>query len=264
MRPVTRISCEIIDLFEKLKANRLLMWIFGSFLWLRFKLTNNVKVFGMKNIPGNKNFLLVGNHSSVADAYMLMGLMYGKLMLPFYYITKLSDKEMKSPLQTRLIKASGGVPRKGPGERLVNWMARCLTDPKRRRVAIPPEGMYNEGGRIMKGFTGVSRVYYKANEKYRIPLLPIVTIGADKAYPTKPDADGKFRPRKHQGIFGIIGKPFHLEAPPDGVLTKEFLREQTDFIMERIRKLARVKAPVTNNWKLDQVKRNFKESPREY
>ena len=154
MNPIKRMFCEFIDVFYKLKAEKFLLWLIGFIYYLRFRIKNNFKVVGIKNIPKNKNFLLVGNHSSVADAYLLMAGLVGRLQLPFWFVTKV-DKRHKDALFSRLLRLTGGIPRRGTGEQVVNVMVKILTDPKRRRVAIPPEGMYNKAGRVMRGFTGV-------------------------------------------------------------------------------------------------------------
>ncbi|MHA1369867.1 MAG: lysophospholipid acyltransferase family protein [Promethearchaeota archaeon] len=255
MNLIKKILCAIIDFFSCFRLNKLILWIFGITMFLFFKIKNNLKIVGIKNIPRNKNFIIVGNHSSVADAYLLLAGLVGRLMLPFYYITRI-DKTFDDPLMSRMLKISGAIPRRGSGAQLVNKMVAVLLDPKKRRVAIPPEGMYNKDGRIMKGFTGVVRVYHKANQVYKIPILPIVSIGAAEAYPTTPDPDGKFRPRRKKGIIGRIGKPFHLEPPKNGAFTREFLRKQTDHVMEIIRHLALQDEPLEDNWKLEQLQKN--------
>lgn len=258
MNPVKRIFSELIDFFYKLHAERFFLWILGFIYYLRFILQNNFKIVGIKNIPKNKNFLLVGNHSSVADAYLLLAGLVGRLRMPFWYVTKV-DKRHNDALFSRLLRLSGGIPRQGTGEQIVDAMVEVLVDPGRRRVAIPPEGMYNKDGRVMRGFTGVIRVYHKANETFKIPILPVVTIGAAEAYPTTPDPDGKFRPRKHKGIIGRIGKPFHLPKPAGGKMTRELLREQVDHVMDVIRRYALQEEPVDDNWKLQQMRRDFKD-----
>ncbi|MFX0103268.1 MAG: lysophospholipid acyltransferase family protein [Candidatus Hodarchaeota archaeon] len=255
--PAKRFFIELIDFFRKIHAERFFMWLIGFIYYLRFILQNNFKIVGLKNIPKNKNFLLVGNHSSVADAYLLMAGLVGRMRMPFWYVTKVDDSH-KDALFSRLIRLSGGIPRRGTGEQIVDVMVKVLTDPKKRRVAIPPEGMYNKDGKVMRGFTGVIRVYHKANKKFKIPILPVVTIGAAEAYPTTPDPDGKFRPRKHKGIIGRVGKPFHLPPPKDGQMTREFLREQVDHVMDIIRRYALQEEPVDENWKLQQMQESFK------
>ncbi len=258
-----RFFCHLLDLIARFHVDRAAWWVIGNLYWIYFKGKNNVKVIGKQHIPRNKNFILVGNHSSVADAYLLFALM-AKLRLPFWYITKVTEKERNDPLRTRLLRLSGGIPRVGKGATLVRWMVNVLTDPRRRRVAIPPEGMYNEG-KLMEGFTGVVRVYYEANRIFKIPILPVVSIGAEDAYPTKPDLDGKFRPRKHKGIIGVVGTPFHLARPSkEQIEQREFFREQLGVIMERMRRLMRQKEGIARNWKLDQVRSDGSNAERSY
>ncbi|MHA1697861.1 MAG: hypothetical protein ACTSWN_03360, partial [Promethearchaeota archaeon] len=89
MNLIKKILCAIIDFFSCFRLNKLILWIFGITMFLFFKIKNNLKIVGIKNIPRNKNFIIVGNHSSVADAYLLLAGLVGRLMLPFYYITRI-------------------------------------------------------------------------------------------------------------------------------------------------------------------------------
>jgi 1-acyl-sn-glycerol-3-phosphate acyltransferase len=263
MSPFKRIICELVDVFMAFKVEKVLTWIISFCLYLVFKLRNNFTIVGLKNVPRNKNFLLVGNHSSAMDAYLVAGAITGRLFMRFWYVANASWR-FDDPFFSRLMRLSGAIPRRGTGAQVVQRMVGVLVDPRRRRMAIPPEGTFNTNGKIMHGFTGVARVYYEANKVYRIPILPVVSIGAAKAYPADYDSDGVYRPKKRQGIIGRIGKPFHLPEPPNGVADKEFLRVQTESIMERLRRLAMQKEPLADNEVLRKLQQKFQEKARVY
>jgi 1-acyl-sn-glycerol-3-phosphate acyltransferase len=262
MSPFKRIVCELVDIFVAFRVEAVITWIISACLYLVFKLRNNFMIVGRKNIPKNKQFLLVGNHSSPTDAYLVAGALTGRLFMRFWYVANASWR-FDDPFFSRLMRLSGAIPRRGSGAEVVQKMVKILIDPKRRRVAIPPEGTFNMRGKIMHGFTGVARVYYEANKVYRIPILPVVSIGAADAYPAERDPDGGYHPNR-KGIIGCIGKPFHLPRPPAGVVDREFLRIQTDFIMERLRRLAMQKEPLADNETLKKLQQKFQESPRMY
>nr|MDO8111664.1 lysophospholipid acyltransferase family protein [Candidatus Sigynarchaeota archaeon] len=263
MKPFQRIICELVDVFIAARAERLLSWVINLGLYLFFKICNNFSIVGKKYIPKNKNFLLVGNHSSAADAYLLSAALTGRFCMQFWYMANASWR-FDDPFFSRLMRLSGALPRRGAGAEIVKKMVKVIVDPKRRRVAIPPEGTFNTGGKIMHGFTGVVRVYHEANKRFRIPILPVVSIGAAEAYPAEKKPNEPYLPKKRHGIIGRIGKPFYLPRPASGIMDRDFLRTQTDFIIERLRRLAMQKEPLAENAVLEKVRERQDEQSRIY
>jgi 1-acyl-sn-glycerol-3-phosphate acyltransferase len=222
--------------------------------YLYFKIRNNLKVYGRENLPKSGPYLLVGNHSSVADALLLIAVFCGIEGKIFKYIAHAKDFK-RDDSQRYFHMLFGGKPRRGKGEDLVKYMAQELL--KGNVVAIPPEGMYNKDNKIMKGYTGTARIYHLANKyaKQPIPIVPLVSIGAGLAYPTELGPNGKFQYHKI-GIIGRYGKPFYL--PKTETLTHEILQHQTDFIMEKIANLALQKEGPVDSWILAEKNRNVK------
>ncbi|MHA1338368.1 MAG: lysophospholipid acyltransferase family protein [Promethearchaeota archaeon] len=243
----------ITKIIIKLGLRDYFIRFFSLLFYVFFKGQNNLIIIGKKNLPKKGAYLVVGNHSSTADAGLILAVLNGLFGRRFYYIAHAKDFKYDN-FQRYFHMLLEGRPRIGTGASLVNYMAKKLLEGK--VVVIPPEGMYNRNGKIMQGYTGVTRVYYNANYKSKvpIPIVPIVSIGADKAYPTTPDKNGKFHIYK-KGIIGRIGKPFFLQKISFDELAKMgnseryvFFRKQTDYIMNRIAELALQKEGVVESW----------------
>lgn len=223
---------KITKLFIDLGLRNLFIRGISLIFLIYFKGKNNIKVYGRKYLPKSGPYILVGNHSSVADALLLIAVFCGLEGRTFKYIAHEKDFQ-KDNAQRYFHMLFGGKPRKGRGVDLVKYMAQELL--KGNVVAIPPEGMYNRENKIMKGY-----------------------IGAGLAYPTSPGSDGKYHSHKIR-IIGRYGKPFYL--PRLDNITHEALHQQTDLIMEKISKLALQKEGPVESWILAEkergVKRNY-------
>ncbi|MBD3353717.1 MAG: hypothetical protein GF364_19690 [Candidatus Lokiarchaeota archaeon] len=227
---------------------------FSLIWWLYFKIKNNIKIVGKENVPKTGPYILAGNHSSGADALLLVAVFCGLLNKRFKYIADNRDFK-KDNIQRYFHMLYGGQPKIGKGAQLVDWMVDQLN--KGHILAIAPEGMYNKNGKIMKAYTGITRVYHKINklQKQPVPIIPLVSIGAHEAYPTSYEKDGSYRSKK-SGIIGRFGKPIYLDNMEE--LNADILRDQTDYIMERIASLALQKEGPVDSWILAERDRSKK------
>lgn len=227
--------------------------------YIYFKIKNNLQLAGTSNVlPKNKEPMIIAiNHSSGADAYIGFATIGGRFLREGTFVAH-EKSFRKDNFEKWMLLALGAIPRIGSGDRIINRMVYWLLQGK--NVYIVPEGMTSN--KIMRGYTGIMRVYYKANKimaNYgrRVPILPVATIGANYAYPIAPDPDGKYRPKKG-GIILRAGKPIHLELPEKA--TQGWYREKTDEVMGIIAKLGLQKEGVVDSWKLQSVSKG----PREY
>ncbi|MHA1819846.1 MAG: lysophospholipid acyltransferase family protein [Promethearchaeota archaeon] len=221
--------------------------------WLFLKIQNNIKIINSKNIPKKGPFIIVGNHSSPIDALIGVAYIGGIRGRRIYYIANSRDWR-KDDIQRYFHELFEGIPRIGSGEELVKVLAGKLIQGK--IVGIPPEGMYNKG-KIMKGYTGVVRIYHLANlmSKKEIPIIPVAIIGAHVAYPPNVDKDGKYR-IKRSGILINVGKPIKLPPINDyDALNYDLLRKETDYIMGVVARLAHQKEGPVESWILKQKQR---------
>lgn len=235
--------------------------LLASLYYLNFRIKNNFKIVGAKNNlpPRNRpRFILVGNHSSGADAYLMMAGMTGLYMRRIYAVAH-EKSFKKDTIEKLFLEAFEMIPRVGTGQEIIYKMGKYLME-KNRIIAIVPEAMLMN--KVSKGFTGVMRLYWLVNSQpnlpYPIPILPVASIGANQAYPISVGPDGKYHPKK-TGIIARVGKPIYYELPKHP--SKQWYREKTDELMDHIAHLALQKEGAIDSWKLDSVKRN---QPREY
>jgi 1-acyl-sn-glycerol-3-phosphate acyltransferase len=205
------------------RLNRLFrIGIHGSF---------RVKIVGIENIPTEGPALLVSNHSSVLDSY-LIGSLTDRLVI---FMAKREYTEdpvlvkgdrlgnLKKRLKTYVFRKlldgrSVPVNRDSPrdGLRAVNEMAEHLA--AGRLCGMHPEGTRVPAGAVYRAKPGVMEVVQRATVLRRqqvgagvelpapvIPVIPIALIGTDKANPP-----GKRLPRFGRRIKVIIGEPMDL------------------------------------------------------
>ncbi|GAB4320012.1 MAG: hypothetical protein Kow0069_23780 [Promethearchaeota archaeon] len=215
--------------------------------YLYFRGKVNLKVVGLNNLP-KPPFVVVGNHSSAADAYLALAILAGRLGLRPYFVVH-ERAFRRDTLERAFLEFLEARPRSGSGQQVVEVMANWLRDGK--VVVLPPEGMFNRG-RIMKGYTGIVRLYHAVNppgSPPRVPVVPACTIGADKAFSPWPDADGRYRFHK-VGVVVRVGKPIYWAPRQPGELTREYLREKVDWLMDHVARLALQKGGAVESWKL--------------
>jgi 1-acyl-sn-glycerol-3-phosphate acyltransferase len=236
------------------------IFMFGYFIY--FKIKNNLQVVGAENLPAKNRepFIAAINHSSGADAYFGLALIGGRYGRWGSFVAH-ERSFQKDTLEKWFLLALGGIPRIGSGQRVINRMAYWLC--RNRNIYIVPEGMYST--KVMRGYTGIMRVYWLANHlrakhghgEKSVPIMPVAAIGASKAYPAEMGADGKYHPQKG-GVVIHVGKPITFDLPEKA--TKEWYREKTDEVMNIIAKLALQKEGVIDSWKL----KSLQEGPRNY
>ena len=235
------------------------MWSISFSYYIYFKIRNNAKYIGAEYLPKRGPFILIGNHSSGADAYLGLSVVFGRLGRKFVSVAH-EKSFKKDTFERALLLALDMIPRIGTGDQILKRQAKVLLSHK--IIASVPEGMLNNG-KIMKAYTGTTRLYYYVNSHPKIdcPIVPLVSIGAFEAYPPYRDENGKYHP-KRTGIIGRFGKPFHLPPIPEGVDKKAFYREQTDYMMNILCDLALQKEGVIDSWKIDSI--DHGKTKREY
>jgi 1-acyl-sn-glycerol-3-phosphate acyltransferase len=229
----------------------------GYFLYFRIK--NNLKTVGDRYLPSrNREPVIIAiNHSSGADAYIGLATIGGKALRWGSFVAH-EKSFRKDTFEKWLLLAFGAIPRIGSGQRVINRMVYWLC--RNRNIYIVPEGMTSD--KVMRGYTGIMRVYYLANKimaKHgrRVGIMPVATIGANKCYPITVGPDGKYHPQKG-GIILRVGPPIHFDLPESP--TKDWFREKTDLVMNRIAWLARQREGIIDSWKLNSMQ----DKPRDY
>ncbi len=220
----------ILKFLKRWRLDKPVVQILGLLYYTYFKIKHAFSIQGKKNLPKGA-FILVGHHSSVADAYIAMSA-FSRLGKRIHALVH--DKEWRDPRQRFFIELLELIPRIWSGDTLVKIMTKFFLE-KGKIVGITPEGMYNRGKKVMKGHTGVARLYFYANRNGpKYPIVPVASLGASQSYP--PIIDGHETVKKSRcKITGIIGEPFHLEIPKE--INHEVLEESTNYIMQRVASL---------------------------
>jgi 1-acyl-sn-glycerol-3-phosphate acyltransferase len=227
--------------------------------YIYFKIKNNLQLSGTHNVlPRHKEPMIIAiNHSSGADAYIGFATIGGRFLREGTFVAH-EKSFRKDNFEKWMLLALGAIPRIGSGERIINRMVYWLL--RGKNVYIVPEGMTSN--KIMRGYTGIMRVYYRANKilaKHgrHVPILPVATIGANFAYPIAPDPDGKYRPKKG-GIILRAGPLIHFKLPEKP--SQAWFREKTDEVMNLIAKLGLQTEGIIDSWKLNSLG----QGPRKY
>ena len=237
----------------------LIIYLGCGILYLFFRIRNNLTLLNTKYLPprNRPRFILAGNHASGADAYLVLLLMTGRFWRRVYAVAH--ERSFREDTFERLLLTTFDmIPRIGKGSELIQKMGQYLM--ANRTIMIPPEGMTSN--KVMRGYTGIMRLYWLVNQQphlpYPIPILPLVSIGANEAYPITYGSDGKYHP-KHVGVIGRFGKPIYYDLPEHP--TKDWFREKTDELMDHIAKLALQQEGAIESWKQNQLDH---EKPRQY
>lgn len=182
------------------------------------KVLSRASIEGLENVPATGAFLLVSNHTSMAD--IPMGLTFlGHRELKGWVAAKWSNHPLLAPI----VRMSGGIfILRGKVDRsalqeAVDWLN------SGRPFALAPEGTRSRQGALQRGKTGAAYLAAEAN----VQVLPTAYIGTDEAMQTI------FRRLRRPRITLRIGKPFVL-PPLDGDSRAASLRENTDELMCRI------------------------------
>ena len=242
-----------LNTLRRLRLLNFFMWNASLGLYTVFKIRNNIKIVGAENIPKKKPYIMIMNHSSGADAYLALAVVFGRLRRKF--ITVANERSFKKDtIERAFLLALDTIPRLGTGDQIMKKLAEVICN--NQIVGMVPEGMLNDG-KIMKAYTGTARLfhYVNAHPKITCPLVPVATIGAFEAYPPYREPDGSYKP-KRTGIIMRFGKPFFLpEIPKDTsrLDKKEAFREQTDDLMNVICDLALQTEGVVDSWKINSV-----------
>lgn len=144
------------EIFQKLFTNAIL-FIFGI----------KVKVTGLEHISANNNYIVVANHVSWFDQFVIVH------ALPMHLHFMVKEEYMRIPILSRAFKLYGfvSVNRKNPDSSISSQVRSILE--KGNSIVIYPEGKRSTGGQILPFKSGAFR--YSTN--YTKAILPIFIQG---------------------------------------------------------------------------------------
>ncbi len=200
------------------RIGRLLTLLFSRMM---FFLLNRRRVKGKENIPRQGPLLIVSNHLSYADQYLLA------ISLNRKVIFMAKEEIFRSRLIRHLAHTFGAFPvRRGGMDRQALQQANQVLD-SGQALAMFPEGTRSKNAQLQPAFPGSALIA----SHNRIPILPVGITGMEKV------KKGLFWMLLHRPKVTVnIGCPFYLPSVK-GQLTKAELVELANYIMEHIAEL---------------------------
>jgi 1-acyl-sn-glycerol-3-phosphate acyltransferase len=208
----------------------LLYWVFK---WTLFgwgsRLLFKPWIEGRENLPERGPAILVSNHISAGDTFLLPAMIRRRLTFPAK-AELFHGKGLKARLLSLFLKGVGQVPLDRSGGRAsagsMDSVLGVLESGK--LLGIYPEGTRSPDGRLYKGKTGVARLVLQSG----VPVIPVAMINT-QLVPSK--------------LFGIpimrrpgirIGKPMDFSAYAGAGNDREVLRWITDEIMNAVMEMS--------------------------
>lgn len=181
------------------------------------------RVTGKENIPKQGPLLVVSNHLSFADQF-LISISLGRKAV-FMAKTEL----FRSRIIRHLAHGFGAFPvrRGGILDRAALQQANQVLD-SGQALAMFPEGARNRKAELRRAYPGSAMIALHNN----VPILPIGITGMEHADIKSPLWNLIHRPL----VTVTIGRPFHL-PPVEGKVTKKDLLRLGDHVMEHIAEL---------------------------
>lgn len=190
--------------------------IIKSFSLVIFKLIFRLKIIGSENIPKTGSFVIVANHSSLLDGFVLISSVKPK-------VTFMSAAHLfKIPFVGNILRGVGAIPVQGKGSeiKLIKEAIKVLQ--AGGVLGIFPEGRIVNEKDDFSAKAGAAYLAIKAD----VPIIPMAIKGADKALPV----GAKFP--KLNKIEVKIGKP--ISCSREIKLNKKILEDTVNSYMKEI------------------------------
>ena len=198
------------------------------FVWA-VRLLFRPRIEGAQNIPRKGPAILVSNHISAGDTFLVPALIRRRLTFPAKQ-EMFHGKGLKGRALAWFLRAVGQVPMDRSGGRAsagsMDSVLQVLRDGK--LLGIYPEGTRSPDGRLYKGKTGVARLVLQSG----VPVIPLAVIRTEFVPSVIPKVPTMKRPLVR------IGKPLDFSAYASVGNDREVLRWVTDQIMDEVMRLS--------------------------
>lgn len=185
-------------------------------------------VEGRENIPSSGPAILVGNHVSAGDTYLLPAMIRRRVTFPAK-AEAFAGRGLRGRVLKVFLEGIGMLPMDRSGGRASATSMTGVEQVLRRGqlLGIFPEGTRSPDGRLHKGKTGVARLVLQA----RVPVIPVGLV--DTAFVRLP-------------LLGIpvmrrpglrIGEPMDFDRYAGAGNDRDVLRHVTDEIMAAVQQL---------------------------
>ncbi|MFQ5637904.1 MAG: lysophospholipid acyltransferase family protein [bacterium] len=197
--------------------------------WFFFKVLNHTKVIGKKNVPKRANVLLLSNHQSMIDSFLVgMFAFYPKSVIKPHVMPwnpAAEENFYRSPILAWLADNWKCIPIK-KGRKDVGAIFKMAEALKVSPMTFFPEGTRSRDGKIGKARGGAGLLILETNPT----VIPVCIDGMDKLLPI-----GKVLPRIFKKIYVYYGEPLDLSGYEDQEKTKQTAEMIMNRVMDRIR-----------------------------
>ena len=176
---------------------------------------------GKENIPEHGALVVVANHLSYADQYLLT------IAIKREMIFMAKEDLFRNRVKRFLIETFGAIPvKRGAVNREALKQVHQVLD-KGLAMFMFPEGSRSKNAQLQPAFSGSALIALHNNA----PILPTAITGMEVA------EKGFLWVMLHRPRVAVnIGRPFYL-SKPEGILDKKQLKDLSDDIMEHIAEL---------------------------
>jgi 1-acyl-sn-glycerol-3-phosphate acyltransferase len=208
----------------------LLYWVFKWFAFAPLvRLLFRPWIEGQENIPATGPAIVVSNHISAGDTFILPAMIRRRMTFPAK-IELFQGRGVQGRLLAWFLTGVGMRPMDRSGGRASATGMESVVDVLKRGevLGIYPEGTRSPDGRLYKGKTGVARLVLQAG----VPVVPVAMINSQLV------------PSRIKGIPTIrrpgirIGKPLDFSRYQRAGNDREVLRYVTDEIMNAVMELS--------------------------
>jgi 1-acyl-sn-glycerol-3-phosphate acyltransferase len=201
---------------------------YAIFVWA-VRLLFRPRIEGAEHIPRRGPAILVSNHISAGDTFLVPALIRRRLTFPAKQ-EMFHGRGLKGRALAWFLSAVGQVPMDRSGGRAsagsMENVLQVLRDGK--LLGIYPEGTRSPDGRLYKGKTGVARLVLQSG----VPVIPLAVIGTEFVPSVIPKVPTMKRPVVR------IGEPLDFSAYASAGNDREVLRWVTDRIMDEVMRLS--------------------------
>lgn len=174
--------------------------------WILFKVFNRTKVYGIKNVPHKRNLLLVPNHITMIDSFLVgTTAFYPEVILKPWLIPwspAAEENFFSNPFLAWISSKWKAIPVKRGRKDLevLNKMIEVL--PYGTMINFP-EGTRSRTGKLGNGRPGVGKLIYDAKPT----VIPVRVFGMEKVLPI-----GAYFPRIFKKITIVFGEPIDFSS----------------------------------------------------
>jgi 1-acyl-sn-glycerol-3-phosphate acyltransferase len=211
------------------RRSALLYWMFKYIAFAPLcRLLFRPSISGTHNIPKSGAAILVSNHISAGDTFLLPSMIRRRLTFPAK-AELFHGRGLRGRALTWFLKSVGQLPMDRSGGRASTTSMEGVLGVLRRGnlLGIYPEGTRSPDGRLYKGKTGVARLVLRAG----VPVVPVGMIDTELV----PSRFVKIRTMRRPKIR--IGKPMDFSSYAQAGNDRDVLRWITDEIMNAVMEL---------------------------